>query len=437
VSLNNKHILQIVIKNTSTLDFTIPLFWKMKQEYPNVQISILYLAFSKKEILREGGFYSNFFKSHNINEYDLSDFIKWPKNRTNLGKNSKADRLSLYEIKKNIKRFKISILKDIFIISLEKINEYFLQNIVNYRAIIRKINPDIYFFDIRKNSKFIGKNKLYKIFYEQEKPLYLIPHAPHMRDPISEFVDFDKCNQLPNFCRFWIPFKYGTPWLALTEDKKDQFFISGYPGFDDDWLTYCRNLDNHKNEEINILFIIRRFLSKGVERSDEVDSFIIDYNDFMRPLAMIKESISRIDRDINVIIKPHPGNNYSDLTKAMNESGLKKWEISHEPMYASLPKVDIAISLASTTLLTPAFSNIPTIILNTDLQRQIHEIWVDLKDMYTGMHFYLDDNSKFEQTLLTIINENNFHQKEEHLRNFYDNNASELIIKRIRNELIK
>ena len=117
--MNDKHIVQIVIKNTSTLDFTIPLFWKIKEKYPKCKISILYCVFDKKEILRDSRFFTNFCKNYDIKEYDFSDFLKnsiipLKSFFKAIFLKSKADKLSFYEIKENLKRFNIKALPEIF-----------------------------------------------------------------------------------------------------------------------------------------------------------------------------------------------------------------------------------------------------------------------------------------------------------------------------------
>src|SRR2546430_64 len=70
------HILQIVIKNTSTMDFTLPLLWKIRQEAPRTKVSILYCVSDKRQIVRDGSYFSDFFKQSDIAEYDFGDFLR-------------------------------------------------------------------------------------------------------------------------------------------------------------------------------------------------------------------------------------------------------------------------------------------------------------------------------------------------------------------------
>lgn len=434
--IENKHIVQIMIKNTSTLDFTIPLFWKIKQEYPKTKISILYCVFDKKEILRESKFFTEMCSELNINVYDFSDFsIGIVKSLKNIFKKifikSKADKLSFYEIKENIKRYNFQVLPDIFKLILTKMERYILKNSIDYKHILETLSPNIIFFDNRSVSNFVGREYIYEYMYNKKVPTYLIPHAPHMRDAVSEFCPFDeRGEELPEFSYFMIPFKYGTPWIG-KEDKKQQFFVSGYPGFDSDWLEYCKSFNQKKTDTVNVLFVIRRFLAEGVKREKDTDPFIIDYDEFIEPLNLIKQSIEKSGENIKLVIKPHPANNYNELERIMKKTNIQNWEITHEPMYALLSQVDIVCSLSSTILLVPALAKIPTIIFDTQLQRQIHRSWDKLAELYSGMNFYLDDNSKFQDTFLGIVDNLDQDYNENNIRKFFDDNSCKINITKI------
>ena len=426
------HILQIVIKNTSTLDFTIPLFWHIKRHDKNVKISILYCVFDKKEILRNSIFFTSFCRDYNIQVYDFSDFLKWKIHPLKkVLKSSRIDRLTFFEIKNKLKNFNIDAFIDLGKLILYRVKLILLRQSINFNNILPKIAPDVIFFDNRNDTSFIGRDEIFSYLYSKKLPTYLIPHAPHMRDAISEFCPFDeKGDELPIFCKFMIPFKFGTPWIG-REDKRGQFFISGYPGLDSEWLQYCKKNSTDNGKKINLLFIIRRFLPKGVERTEDTDIFIIDYEEFIGPLRLIKESISKTDKNIHLIIKPHPANNYKELEKVMRMEGIRSWEISHEPMYGLLSRVDLACSLASTVLLIPAMANIPTIIFDTKLQQKIHKKWNKLAELYCGMKFYLDDNSKFQEVFNDIVMNLDKNYTEKSVRKFFDDRSSIQIINRM------
>lgn len=435
MALNHKHIVQIVIKNTSTLDFTIPIYWKIKQLHPTTKISILYCVFDKKEILRDATFFSDFCKEHGIQEYDFSDFTNHftkhfrPILKT-MFSSSKADKLSFFEIKAKLTRFNLNVIHDLMKLVFTRIEKLILKQWIHHSQILPFLDPDILFFDNRSVTNFIGRDEIYAFMYSHRIPTYLIPHAPHMRDPISEFCPFDEYGEaLPSFCTFMVPFKYGTPWVG-REDQKEQFFISGYPGLDNDWLEYCSTKEK-KIDKINVLFIIRRFLAEGTRRKADIDPFIIDYEEFIRPLNLIKQSMQKSDKNVHLIIKPHPANNYHELEKIMKKLDVNSWEISHEPIYPLLKKIDIVCSLASTVLLIPAQANIPTIIFDTKLQRQIHKTWDKLEKLYGSMQFYLNDNDRFLPIFLNILENLDKPYIEKSIRESFEDKSAELNINRI------
>ena len=69
-------ILLMITKNTSTLDYAVPLFWKIRQQYPGARLAVLYCALSRRTLLRNSSFYSGFFQRHGIAEYDLANFAR-------------------------------------------------------------------------------------------------------------------------------------------------------------------------------------------------------------------------------------------------------------------------------------------------------------------------------------------------------------------------
>ena len=72
------HIVQIVIKNTSTLDFSIPILWGLRKKYPSAKISILYTSLNKDQVLRKSTFMRKFCAENRIVQYDLCDFLQSP-----------------------------------------------------------------------------------------------------------------------------------------------------------------------------------------------------------------------------------------------------------------------------------------------------------------------------------------------------------------------
>jgi hypothetical protein len=320
--------------------------------------------------------------------------------------------------------------------------------IVQLEKILPALNADVFLFDNRAKTTLYGRALLYKYFDNVKKPVILIPHAPHLRDPISEFCPFDeKGNPLPDYCDFWIPLRFGTPWVQLPERKK-QFSIVGYPGCDSEWLRHLlqkdpKDIAGIENKTIagkkkKCLFIIRRYLPIGQRRPSSLDPFIVDYNDFSKPLKALTKAINICEDEIELIIKPHPSNNYYALVEDFRKTVIDNWSISYEPIYALLKEVDIVVSLFSTILLVPAIAGIPTIIVNSKLQQHVHRTWDLLREMYTGMRFYVEDVEQLPKIFCDILAEikNNGNEKVvshdiNHLRYYFPDGAIAHSLERI------
>lgn len=451
------HILQIIIKNTSTLDFTLPVLWKLSNMDNSIKISILYCVFDKKQILRKSQFYSGILDDVGITQYDLASFIN-PKFRFSipflrkLFSFASADKVSIkdtyvkHQNKGLVSRIGITISELVhnygikgmmlnFVLNIAHyIQKKWLLKLIDFNSILPILNADYILYDSRDTSNYIGRSSFYAFFEKTQTPIGLVPHAPHLRDPVSEFAPFDeKGNALPDYCQFWVPLKYGTPWLAIP-DKKKNFFITGYPGMDSQWLNFLKSRNNSyvkNNKKLKVLFVIRRYLPKGESRTEQTDDFIINYEDFIEPLKALNNCLLALC-SYELIIKPHPSNNYQELLKDIQSLHIKNYSISYEPIYQHIGEVDMVISLPSTVLLISAMAGIPTIIINNELQQKIHKRWSILEDMYSKMSYFLPNLESMKYVLDEIINvdhKNRYNSSDiQHLRNFYDDNATDKVI---------
>ena len=210
------HILQIVIKNTSTLDYSLPVLWGLRKKYPEARISILYTSLNKNQILRNSKFMTDFCIENNIGQYDLSDFlITGSLSASRLLRrtfsHSYADKLGFKEIKKTRTTNLVSVIKAVIIGYMRPIERTISQVLVNNEKILKRLSPDIVLFDNRSAYPFSGRDYFFRYFEAHRKPVVLLPHAPHYIDPTSEFCRFDEYNEnpMPTYTEHWMPFKYG------------------------------------------------------------------------------------------------------------------------------------------------------------------------------------------------------------------------------------
>ena len=181
------------------------------------------------------------------------------------------------------------------------------------------------------------------------------------------------------------------------------------------------------------MFIIRAFLPKGRIRTPAVDAFILDYAEFSYYLNLVGTALKNAGVDIELIVKPHPSNDFQALKDVFSESGIPNWRITHEPVYALLPECDFVISLYSTVLLIPAMVGIPVVLLSSRTQSVVHREDT-MKQLYTGLRFYLENPEDLPLRLKEVIELASERRRTggvvwngdtEHLRYFYPDGATQ------------
>ena len=160
-------ILQVVIKNTSTLDFSLPLLCFLKNRLSGADISILYCVANKNEILLDSNYYTNELIKHNINQFDLLDFLpiflrKFEfiirkcfnpyNNETYLNIKLSSDPFLL-----KVPKYLVYIIKKI----MKSVKEKILKILLNNSDIIGTINPDIVLLDNRNDMSFPGDKNIF------------------------------------------------------------------------------------------------------------------------------------------------------------------------------------------------------------------------------------------------------------------------------------
>ncbi len=454
------HILQVVIKNTSTMDFTAPVLVELKQRSPNIQLTVLFCVMDKRNILRQSRFYETIFTEYEIRQIDFLNFLRplWRPAEGLLRRffsGSNADKVHLHEayefysLKHEVKSrigfmiylirsYRFSDLTSTFMQYIATMAERYLGTIIfKPEVLLDEIAPDIILFDNRALTHFPGRDDFYAWMYKHKVKVALLPHAPHLRDPIREFCAFDEKGQsLPDFCEFWVPMKFGEPWKQIP-DRRSQFRITGYPGLDSLWLERCVSNGGVFNpciksrNKVRCLFVLRRYIPKGVDRPPKLDPYIVDYEDVFDTLMALRRSFKELNQEVELILKPHPANNYSVLASDMMHFGFSDWRISHESIYALLAEVDMVVGLFSTVLLVPSMAGIPTVLIKTRLQEVVHSEWPLLESMYTNMQYYAPTLDGLTPVLeKALINIGSHHNSEDsvRLRRFFPDNATENVV---------
>lgn len=397
-------ILQIVTKNTSTLDYLLPILWSLRRAYPKDSVAILCCASNKKQILRGSHYLPIFFKAHHIELFDYADFLKvqsplfqrfwrW------LFQKAPNDHFSLLDLKaaRLHPLTLFSVLLERFLLLLEKIIGPYL---VALPDILPQLSPDLVFFDQQTTTRGFFGRPYFKEYVERSKTkIVLVPHAPHFIGPTEEYHPYyDENRTFGEFCDFWRPFERGTPWDG-SPYQEGQFPFIGYPGLDDDWNTFLfKSSAKQRGGKLKCLLIIRKFLPRGLSRPENFDPATFNYDEMLDYLEQIARAAEHSEYEVEFIVKPHPSNNFGMLVEIFQRSGLKHWSISHEPLYALLPSIDFVVSIFSTSILIPLLADIPLVLVNSKLQDYVHQRWKVLEEIYKGLEFFVEKPSEFSSS---------------------------------------
>jgi len=432
-------LLLLMIKNTAVLDFVTPLFWKAKEKNLSLDIKILYCGLSHKQILRKSKFYTQEFNKQGVKQYDYASFLKFPFSLLSsfvrrIYANSRFDRVEwVSDLNRILPPLKIGF---ILINFLNKLKGSFLSR-VNYKWLFKFFDPDLILMDHTIIRNFPGAEYVFEYFEKEKKKIILLPHAPH-HSSTKAFTPFSKDKDLVDYCEYWMPFKFDKTWKVAPKKKK-QFQYSGYPGLDLDWLKYIKAGRKSINKPLKCLLIVRKFLGPGVKLQKRQE-YIYNYKEFTKLLEQISRVINQNQIEVELIIKPHPSNDFNELNQVLSESNLKNWQISYEPVYSLVNKIDMVISLYSTTLLIPAMAGIPVILLHSSKQTFSHKDKV-MKKLYTNLSFYARDKRNLLKVYNEVVNSISTNRKElsskiendiKHLRLFFPKKAAERCLKRLK-----
>mgnify|MGYP000524725066 CR=1 FL=1 len=440
-SVNSKsfHILQIVIKNTSTLDFSLPILWGLRQKYPNATISIVYTCLNKHQILRNSNFMRNFCVENKVQQYDFCDYIfpvvAWlaPIFR-HFFAGSYSDRLNISELKDARSNGFLLVIKALLVPYVKIFDKIISSIFVDAEQILVGLSPDIVLFDNRSVTNGTAHEAIYKYLEAVRKPVVLLPHAPHYNGETAEFCRFDKDSDdlMPDYTEHWMPFRYGEPW-KIAPSHHTQFIKIGYPGLDDSWWRYLLSR-RKENTKIQCLVMSRKFLPENMMRPDGFDESTLDYEEAFGFLKMLDEAVRNINIEIEIILKPHPSSSEPENMNMLRKVGLENYSISYESFFDLIPSIDIVVSQFTTALSLPIAAGIPTMLVETKLQRSVHRRWDILADYYSNLKYYsqpYEFASKFDQLIAEACSSKKSNIDRQHLRKFFDDGSVEQAISRV------
>ena len=85
------------------------------------------------------------------------------------------------------------------------------------------------------------------------------------------------------------------------------------------------------------------------------------------------DAIKTNKTDIELVIKPHPSNDFQEVRELIAESGLSRWRVEQDSIYATIDESDFIISMYSTAQFIPAMAGLPVMLLHSTTQSILHQ----------------------------------------------------------------
>lgn len=450
-------ITHIIVRNASTLDYSIPYLCALREKYKSAEIYVFYCVLNRKQILRKTKYYDAIFSEYNIKQYDYSDFLTIKSKLMiavvkKLFSFSYYDHVSLRSFIKNPFFLRCKVIKYIMAGPRKKLDDWICSNYVDTKDIIATLNPDLTLYDHRSRVDITGKDDFIDFFETKNTPVILVPHATHVDNETDEYMPFSLGHtEFPRYCDHWSSFKYAKPYLKVHKSQRKQFSMIGHPGLDSVWLNrkVARinevNTNKTDGEALRVLVLSRKFLSQGKKKSDGMDPGVLEFNDVLKFFENIDSSLNAAGLSYKIIVKPHPSSSYPENIRVLKKARIENYEISYEPFFEILNNIDIFITEFSTSIAFPVLANVPTIVLNSPLQSYVHGNWYRLEELYSGLRYFVaDPNKDLTAVIIMAVQENLFNDVRvgenddtRHFRRFYDDNAIERALIRTEYLLLK
>ncbi len=354
------NVVILTFSGIPTTDYCLPLVDRLQKDKVIQNIFLL----------------SNSLNSKNIfNQFEDSRQIMSSMNVTNID-------LGTYSVMKHINsifRFspRSATGNKFYVKLLKKLERFLIKNLNMTIRTLKKINPDVVFFDHRKPESIDNYGKIFEYLIENKIKVYLTPHAPHYLQP-KEHLSTDLDKNLTNKIIYLDPFEFSTLNKDLTNLYKD-IICTSYPGFEDHWLDRINKLAKYEN---SLVVMLRPFHTDSSKWNKD-EKVVLQKNELTEIIDCINK-ISRKNNFENIIVKPHPKNYTEDLEKyflpLINHPNITLYGDS---IYNLISKNNQFISTYSTTALVSIANQSPTYIINTEIFSKIFHDWTTLSDLYS------------------------------------------------------
>jgi hypothetical protein len=454
----------MVWKKTGGLDLMLPVLWKIREGYPQAKITLLIAEINKHHLIRDGVFYMRFCEHHNIELLDFIDFLpNWLRPFRNLlrqlTKRAPVDGQSNNRV------------VDFILYHLTK----FLKNQVDYTLALSTISADMLFIndewwdELPKPLMDLIIKHHRKIFLAQHGPTILAHEKPSdMQERVMlranpTLVDGIQSGKV--FHQHWFetpngvgiyrhviarepllgPYQSKQVPLAYMglEDREESIELErltyvGFPGFDSEWFSYLKGLISvypsfsilpTKRKKLRYMLLTRDVMELGDTRRKSTSE------DLTSILKTLQQEIHG-QYEVEILVKPHPKQNINNLKRFLHDIGFENPLVVADALYVVLPSVDFAITMQSSGSYYPLIYGLPCIHLMKGEYGQRDYLF---NEMEYNLNRVVTDLDEFPNACRALMQELHTYQPiandVEHMRKFYPDGATNLIIDQIKGYL--
>jgi len=187
-----------------------------------------------------------------------------------------------------------------------------------------------------------------------------------------------------------------------------------------------KNILPSKFKTLRCLFLIRVV---SFEKDHPWRTTADEFRKILKALSSLTISF-----DLEIIIKPHPNQNLEILKQLLLENNCSHFKVVHESIVSILPSADFAITVHSSGSYFAMIKGIPTIHivkpesykdfpkLFYEMETGVNRTVTDLNQLYAICRALMDD----------LINGRPVPNDTEHMRKYYPDGATELIMEQLR-----
>tara|TARA_Y100000389_G_scaffold191155_1_gene216849 strand:+ start:707 stop:1894 length:1188 start_codon:yes stop_codon:yes gene_type:complete len=384
------NIVILTFSGIPTLDYCLPFIKNLKREKNINEVYLLSNALNSKSIFTEN--------DDTINTISLMDI--------------KNVDLSTYSIFQRIKSLFIFSLRDlhrsnIFIKFIKKLERLIIKKSNLTVRALKKINPDIIFFDHRPPKSIENYSKIFEYLLKNNISIYLTPHAPHYLETgehLSTMLDHESLGKIT----YLEPFKQsGLPKEIINLYKDVQY--TSYPGLEKNWLSNFNETCKYKD---SLVVMLRPFHTDFSKWSKD-EKVVLRQQEITEIIECVNLIAKKNDYK-NIILKPHPKNYSHDLEKyVIPFLDHKNIILYKDSIYNLISISNDFISTYSTTALISIANGSKTFIVNSEIFSRIFEDWDTLKNLYSNFSGFTTSKDIADIEIDPV-------QDQEHLRKFFD-----------------